>query len=382
MTQVQFGGETAAGFEPVAEVFRANFQRDDDHREVGAALAVYRHGRRVVHLWGGVREPGGEAWTADTLVNVWSATKGLMAVVMARLVERGLIDYEAPVARYWPAFAAAGKSEIRVIDVLAHRSGLNGFREPTTIEEFPDWALLTGRLATQAPFWPPGREASYHAMTHGFLAGEIAQRVTGLAPRELFRAELGATLGADVHLGLPPSERHRLAPIVEPAQWTTSPAGEVDPIARPATVNPAPRPDWANREDWRGAQVPAANGHATADGLARVYGALANDGRLDGPSFLAPATIAELGRGRTNGHDHMLGVRIWGAGVSLNATGTWGPNPLTFGHSGWGGAFGCADPGAGVGIGYVMNRMGGKVAEDPRAAALCAAVHACLDRLG
>jgi len=382
MTQIAFGGETAAGFEPVAEVFRANFTRDDDYREIGAALSVYWRGRRVAHLWGGEREAGGPAWTPDTLVNIWSATKGLMATVMARLVERGLVDYEAPVARYWPEFARAGKDDIRVIDLLTHRSGLNGFRAPTTIEEFADWDLLAGRLAEQPPFWPPRAYASYHAMTHGFLAGEVARRVTGQTPRELFRTLLAEPLGADVHLGLPPGERHRLAPIVEPARWSTTPGAGVDPVAEPATINPAPRPDWANREDWRGGQVPAANGHASADGLARVYAALANGGELDGARLLSPGTIAEMARGRTDGEDRMLGVRVWAAGMSLNATGTWGPNPETFGHSGWGGAFGCADPRTGLGIGYVMNRMGGKVAEDPRASALCAAIHACAARLG
>jgi CubicO group peptidase (beta-lactamase class C family) len=382
MTDIRFEGETAAGFEPVAEAFRANFRRQDDYRETGAALAVYWRGRRVVHLWGGEREPDGAGWTSDTLVNVWSATKGLMAAVMARLVERGLVDYEAPVARYWPQFAENGKADIRVIDVLSHRSGLNGFRAPTTIEEFPDWELLTTRLAAQAPFWPPRSHASYHAMTYGFLAGEIARRVTGRSPRELFRTELALPLTADVHLGLPDDARGRAAPIIEPAQWSTSPAGAPDPIAEPAAVNPAPRPDWANREDWRAAQVPAANGHASADGLARVYGALANDGELDGVRFLSPATIAAMSAARTEGPDHMLGPRRWAAGMSLNASGGWGPNPDAFGHAGWGGAFGCADPRARVGIGYVMNRMGGKVAEDPRAAALCAAVHACLARLG
>ncbi|PZQ63440.1 MAG: hypothetical protein DI570_09045 [Phenylobacterium zucineum] len=381
MTDIAFGGGAAPGFEPVAEAFRANFTRDDDYREIGAALAVYWRGERVVHLWGGQRAPGGAPWTPDTLVNIWSATKGLTAVLMARLVDRGLVDYEAPVARYWPEFAQAGKSDIRVIDLLTHQSGLNGFHEPTTIEQFADWDLLTGRLAAQAPLWPPRAHASYHAMTFGFLAGEVARRVTGLSPRDLFRSELAAPLAADVNLGLPADARERLAPIVEPAHWSTTPGGSADPIAEPATINPAPRPDWANREDWRGGQVPAANGHATADGLARIYAALAQGGELEGVRLLSPAAVAELARPRTDGQDRMLGVRVWGAGVSLNASGSWGPNPATFGHSGWGGAFGCADPRAQVGIGYVMNRMGGKVAEDPRAAALCAAVHDCLGRL-
>lgn len=377
MSDVSFGGETAAGFEPVAEAFRANFIRSDAYREMGASFSVYWRGRQVVRLWGGLRKAGGEAWTPDTLVNIWSATKGLTAVLMARLMDRGLIDYEAPVATYWPEFAAAGKADIRVIDLLDHQSGLNGFLAPTTIEEFADWDLLAARLAAQPPLWPPRSHSAYHAMTFGFLAGEVARRVTGLSPRDLFRRELAEPLGADLFLGAPTDVLDRVAPIVEPDAWSTT-SGAVDAIAEPATVNPGPRPEWANRVDWRAGQVPAANGHATADGLARVYASLAEGGELDGVRLLSADAIAVMVRPRNDGHDHMLGERVWAAGMALNATGSWGPNPAAFGHSGWGGAFGCADRQNRLAFGYVMNRMGGKVAEDPRARALCTAVYACL----
>ncbi len=377
MSKVQVRGETAATFARVADAFEMNFHRDDDYEEVGAALCVYMEGEQVVNLWGGLRAPEGPAWTDDTLVNVWSTTKGLTAVLMARLVERGLIDYEAPIIRYWPEFGQAGKDAIRVIDILSHQSGLNGFLSPTTIGDFADWDLLTSRLAEQPPFWAPGSHASYHAMTYGFLAGEVARRVTGLTPRELFQVELAHPLGADLYLGIPQGERGRLAPIIEPATWSATP-GVVDVVAEPATVNPAPRPDWANREDWRDGQVPAANGHASADGLARVYGALANDGVLGEIRLLSKETISDLRKPRWQTGDRMLGPRAWAAGMALNVTGIWGPNPATFGHSGWGGSFGCADPDARIGIGYVMNRMSGKVADDPRAQALCSAIFKCL----
>lgn len=371
-------GQCDPAFSAVGEAFHANFYREDDYRDVGAALCVYWRGRKVVNLWGGLADQAtSRPWREDTLVNIWSATKGLTAVVIARLVERGLLSYEDKVADHWPEFAQAGKADIRVGDLLSHQSGLNGFLEPTTIEEFADWDLLTRRLAEQPPFWAPGQFTAYHAMTYGFLVGEVARRVTGLTPRELFRSELAQALGADVHLGLPPHEASRVATTISPDVWSTTP-GAVDVIAEPATTNPAPRPDWANRQDWRDGQVPAANGHASAAGLAKIYAALANGGSLDGIDLLSPATIEAMRVVRSRRDDRMLGPRLWAAGMVLNRGASYGPNPNAYGHSGWGGSFGCADPDAGVGIGYVLNRMGSKVADDPRALQICQAVFECV----
>jgi len=376
------GGTCDPAFQPVVEAFASNFARHDDYADVGAGLAVYWRGRRVVHIWGGLADTGsGRPWASDTLANVWSTTKGLTAIAFARLVERGLVGYEDRVADHWPEFAQAGKDDIRVIDLLSHSSGLNGFAEPTTIEDFADWDLVTGRLARQAPFWPPRAFSAYHAMTYGFLVGEVARRVTGLAPRDLFQRELAAPMSAQVFLGLPADAAERLAPTITPATWSTTP-GLVDPAAEPATVNPAPRPDWANRADWRAGQVPAANGHASADGLARLYGALANGGAMDGRVLLSPAAIAAMCEARGDGEDRMLGPRRWAAGVVLNRGQAFGPNPRAFGHSGWGGSFGCADPDAEIGVGYVLNRMGSKVVDDPRGETICRAVFDCAGRLG
>lgn len=367
-------GQCAPAFAAVKDAFRANFQRDDDYCDVGAALCVYWRGRKVVNLWGGLADQAtSRPWREDTLVNIWSATKGLTAVVIARLVERGLLSYEDRVADHWPEFAQAGKADIKVGDLLSHQSGLNGFLKPTTIEEFADWDLVTRRLAEQPPFWTPGEFTSYHAMTYGFLVGEVARRVTGQTPRDLFRSELTETLGADVHLGLPAHDASRVATSIGPDVWSTT-AGAVDAIAEPATTNPAPRPDWANRQDWRDGQVPAANGHASAAGLAKIYGALANGGSIDGKDLLSPATIEAMRVVRSRRDDRMLGPRLWAAGMVLNRGQSFGPNPDAYGHSGWGGSFGCADPGAGVGIGYVLNRMGSQVAGDPRALQICQAV--------
>lgn len=373
-------GGCEAGFEDVVKAFGAGFGRTDERRDIGAALTVYLHGKRVVNVMGGFADPTAfRPWKEDTLVNVWSTTKGLMAVAIARLVEAGLLQYDDCVAKYWPEFAAAGKKDITIADVLSHQAGLNGFRERTTIEDFADWELVTDRLARQEPFWRPRAHTSYHAMTFGFLAGEIARRVTGLSPRNLIREELADIVNADVHIGLPPERAANSARIVGPDAWSISATD--DPVAAPASTNPAPRPDWANREDWRGAEVPAANGHATADGVARIYGALANGGHLGDALLLSPAGIAALTEVRSNRDDRMLGPRQWAAGVILNSNGNFGPNPKAFGHTGWGGSLGCADPDAGIGIGFVMNRMEIRRGGDLRTQAICRAVYQCLDRL-
>lgn len=370
-------GFLAPGYERVRDAFQANFMQPDGEADIGAGLAVYRHGEIIVDLVGGFRDAAKTMpWTHDTVANIWSSTKGVTAIAFARLVDRGLVRYEDRVAAYWPEFAAAGKEQVTVGELVSHQAGLNGFRMPTTVEDFGDWDLVTGRLAEQAPFWPPGEDTSYHAMTYGFLVGEVARRITGLDPRALIEREVAAPLGADIQIGLRTSDVGRVADLVPFDNAGTPPTP--DPIAAPAMTNPIVRQDWANRASWRAAQVPAANGHASAQGLARLYGAVSNSGSLDGALYLNPTTIDVLRAPRSTRRDHFLGERTWGAGVSLNMSGAWGPDPATFGHTGWGGSFGCANIERGIGIGYVMNRMGGQIALDPRAVRLCTAIFDCV----
>lgn len=373
-------GQVAPGFEPVRDRFAANFERDDAYQEVGASLAVYQGEDLVVDLWAGTRDAAGQIpWTPDTLVNVWSTTKGVTAIALAVLVDQGLIDYAAPVSRYWPAFAQRGKGEITVSQLLSHQAGLPGFEAETPLSDFYDWTVVTARLASQAPLWPPGTRNSYHAMTYGFLAGELIRRVSGRSVGQFLAESVAGPLGADIHIGLAETEEDRVAPLLAPRIQAPFDLAAMAPEAAAAVTNPAMIPTLPNDRAWRAAEVPAGNGHASARGLARLYGAMANGGALGGVRLMRPETVAALSEMQTDRVDILLGVAPhWGRGVTRNPIGLYGPNPGAFGHSGWGGSFGCADTDARLAIGYVLNQMGDAVVGDVRATGLCHAVYACL----
>lgn len=370
-------GTTDPAFARVREVFEAHFRPDAPVQEIGAAVSVYARGRCVVDLWGGVRSTATqEPWTADTLVNVWSTTKGVMAIAVAQLAAAGKLEYGAPVARYWPEFAAAGKADVTVEQALSHQAGLNGFAEPTTLEDFGDWALVTGRLAAQAPAWPPGTKNSYHAMTYGFLAGEIARRVSGLTPRELIAQAVAGTVSADFQIGALEADWVRIAPLVPPPPPAAdAPTPAFDPLAVAGVINPQLKGDDANRPEWRRAQVPAGNGHATARALATIYAGL-------GRSLLSPEGVAALTAIRTDRDDLLLGPGAWAAGMMINRGGLFGPGARAYGHCGWGGSYGYADPDLDVAVGYTLNRMNAGVLQDPRGMALAAAIAECAGRAG
>ena len=376
------GGFAAPGFDPVRDVFIANFARDDGDSEIGAAVAVYHRGRCVVDLWGGHADAARtRPWARDTLINVWSATKGVVALAVAMLVDQGRLRYEDKVAHHWPEFAEGGKSEITVAQMLSHQAGLNGFVAPTTIADFQDFDLMAARIAAQVPFWPPGSAASYHAVTYGILAGELVRRVSGQDVGGFVRDAIARPLGAEFHLGLPAGLEWRVAEIVGP-DMAAGATMELAEIPARAVTNPRLTPQAPNDRAWRAAQMPALNGQAAAQGLGRIYGALADGGALDGVSIISPAAIEQLRAPRHPGPDLMLGPRQWAAGMSFDVAPVLGPHKETFGHTGWGGAFGCANVERRVGIGYVMNRMGGRVIGNLRGAGLCAAVFACVDGLG
>lgn len=357
------------GFEPLRDRFAAHFERDDEFRELGAALVVYEAGEKVVDLHGGYADEAcTRAWTPRTLTHIWSASKGVMAVAIAQLVDAGELDYALPVARWWPEFAQAGKSAITLDQVVSHRAGLNGFTEPTSVTDLYDWELITHRLARQAPLWRPGSTASYHGMSYGWLTGELIRRVTGLTPRDYIQRHIAQPLGSDLWLGVPSGREEDVADIVPP-QADQHPVA-LNAIAAGPTRNPTPDARTANLAAWRAAQLPAVNVHASADGLARLYGALANAGRIDGVQLLSPSAIAGMTRPRGEPRDEMLGERQWAGGVALNRGGLYGQGANAFGHSGWGGSFGFADPDSARGVAYIVNRMGSALNGDPRARAL------------
>jgi CubicO group peptidase (beta-lactamase class C family) len=374
------GGHAAPGFEAVREQFAANFERDDPYREVGASLAVYHRGRLVVDLWGGWRnEAKTVPWTPDTLANIWSSTKGVTAIAVAQLVDRGALDYDAPVVRTWPQFAQNGKAAITVSQLMSHQAGLPGFAEPTPLEDFYDWETVTARLAAQAPMWEAGTKNSYHAMTFGFLAGELVRRASGRSIGRYVAEELAGPLGADLFIGLPQAEEHRVSPLIAPRIAAPFDLEQMPPEAAIAVTNPVMAPTLCNDRAWRAAEVPAGNGQASARGLARLYAAMAGGGSVDGVRLMSRAGVEAMIAVQTERVDVMLGAApFWGRGVTRNPLGVYGPRPRAFGHSGWGGSFGCADLEAEVAIGYVMNQMGEKVVGDPRSMGLCEAVYGCL----
>jgi len=367
----------APGFERVRDLFHAQFGRDEDVPAVGASLAAYRHGELILSLSGGHRDLERRVpWTPDTLVNIWSATKGVTGIAMGLLVDRGLVRYDAPVAAYWPEFAQNGKAQITVSQLMSHQAGLPGFAEPTALEDFYDWDLVTRRLASQAPMWPPGTANSYHAMTVGFMAGEIIRRVSGRPIGVFIAQELAEPLSIDVYVGLPEALEDRVAPLIAPPS-----GGEVSLEGAPkeavaAMTNPVMSPTLPNSRAWRAAQIPAGNGHATALALAKLYGALAHGGEIDGVRLLSADTIAAMSATQTTRVDLLQGFApLWSNGFTGNPNGMYGPSKSAFGHPGWGGSFGSADPVTGVSVGYVINQMAEGIAGNPHATALCQAIH-------
>lgn len=370
-------GDVEPGFERVRDAFASNFAEEEGVRDLGAALSVYVGGKRVVRLFGGFKDlDHKQPWTPSTLVNIWSASKAVLAVALAQLVDAGKLDYGQRVADVWPEFAAEGKSSITLNQVLGHQAGLNGFAQPISPSDLFDWSLVTARLERQKPIWTPGTLTSYHGMTFGWLCGEVLRRVSGLEPRDYYRKHIAGPLRADLWLGCP-AERYKDVAFVEAPEPDRNPVVPSEIAAR-TLVNPVPDATIANTGEWRAAQVPAVNVHASAEGLGRVYAALANRGMLEDVRILSPAAVDSLRSMRSPGPDELLGPRRWAAGVALNCDGQFGPDPEAFGHVGWGGSVGCASVQSGVAIAYVVNRMGSRLNGDQRARRVCDAVFDCV----
>lgn len=383
-TTVAIDGWVATGYEALCDTFAANFRRDDDYREVGAALTVYHHGQTVVDIWAGHADRGRQQpWQSNTLINVYSSTKGILATALALLVERGSLNYQERVSRYWPEFAQAGKATITVAQLLSHQAGLSGFVEPTTIDDLYDWELCIDRLSRQAPSQAAGAGTCYHAMTWGFLAGELLRRISGQSAGSFVAEHLCKPLNAEVFIGLPDTCEPRVAEMIGPAQAPDLDNLDVPADAMMALTNPVLDPEVCNRRAWRAAEIPAANGQASARGLARIYALLAGGGSLDDITLLSPATLAQMLAIQSGATDKLLGFSgNWGMGVTFNQSGLLGPAARTFGHGGWGGSLGCANRENNIAIGYVCNRMGAELVGDPRATALCTAAFDAAKKTG
>ncbi|PBC11247.1 serine hydrolase domain-containing protein [Mesorhizobium sp. WSM3859] len=365
-------------FAGVRDAFAWCFAQDLEH---GGGVSVVTGGKTVVELWGGHADAARTLpWRRDTLINVWSCTKGVVALAIAMLVERGKLDYAAPVAHYWPEFAAGGKERITLDQVMSHRSGLNGLAVPMDEAGLLAWAPYTDALAAMAPLWEPGSRCVYHALSYGHLAGEVLRRVDGRSVGRFVAEEIAGPLGADFHVGLAEPEDARAAEMIEgpkTSDWVEFVRASPFPHA---CDNPAPRALAPNDRAWRAAEVPGGNGQSTAHALARIYGMMAAGGTFEGKRLIGRAAIEEAAWPRFRGMDDSFALpTAFAAGYQIEDPVYGGrASPQTFGHTGWGGAIGFADPGAGVGFGYVTNRMLGFDDVDPRRKALIDAVYGAL----
>jgi len=381
---VEVHGECDPWFELVREVFEDSFARG---LERGAAVSVVVDGRSVVDLWGGIasardRRP----WQRDTLVNVYSAGKGIAALCLHRLADRGKLELEAPVSSYWPQFAARDKRDITIEQLLAHGAGLAAIEVPLPHEALYDHATIVAALEGQPPLWQPGDGHGYHAQTFGFLVAELVARVAGCSIGQYVRDELAGPLDADFHFGVRPELDPRIAEVTRPL-GAAAPAGqpdlaavfrdEPDSLTTRAFCNPVPNRGAANTRRWRAAEIPGSNGHGNARGLASIYGAAAADTGL-----LSGAALTRCGRGPGASEDRVLRMKTRFAGGFMlsqpEGPGHFSDSPGAFGHPGMGGSLGFADPAAGLGFGYTMNLAGASILVGERPAKLAKAVYACL----
>jgi CubicO group peptidase (beta-lactamase class C family) len=371
---VEISGFAPARFSQVKDAFAASFAAGE---ELGARFTLVERGEVVLDLWGGFADrKRTRPFDETTLTTIFSTTKAVAALMTARLVDRGKLDYGQTVASVWPEFAQAGKADVTIEQAISHQAGLPGFPEPMEPVEWFDWDHICAKLAAMAPLWPPGKASGYHPITVGYISGEIFRRVDGRSMGQALREDLSIPFGLDLWIGLPAAEHGRVAELQRPSALPDF--GEINAATRAAFLEPWSAAAGRSQAEWRALEIPSTNGHATAEALARVMGALANDGWLDGDEILSPALIGEMARQRIFGQDLVLPfVMGWGAGVMRNAPNfPWGPGTETFGHSGWGGSCAFADPQRKLGGAYVMNKQSTQLMGDLRPKRLIEAAYA------
>ena len=362
---VELNGSCAPGFEPVREAFAQNFA---EGLELGASVAITRDGEPVVDLWAGDADSKGTPWEKNTIVNVYSTTKTMAATCVLMLADRGEVDLYAPVANYWPEFAQNGKENVLVAHVMSHSAGLSGFEKPIP-ENLYDWDDIVGRLAAQAPWWEPGTKSGYHAVTQGFLQGEIVRRVTGRSIGTFFREEIAEPLGADFHIGLDPRHDDRVGEMIPPVMKLGSGLKQDSIAARSLTSAPLTGTEPQTRE-WRAAEIPAAGGIGNARSVARVHSALACGGTVDGVTLMSEAGVERALDEQTRGKDMVMQTEfVFGMGFGLtDASFPISPNKRAFFWGGWGGSLAVIDLDARMSVAFVMNRMEANLMGDPRGA--------------
>lgn len=372
-------GDCDPRFEAVWSAFVDNFA---ERGELGAAVCVVVDDVIVVDLVGGWADGArSRPWTADTIADFYSVGKGLLSLLLLRLVDTGAVDLDDPIAAVWPEFASRGKDGTTLRHALTHRAGVPAIRRHLTDDDLFDWDVMTGALAATEPWWPPGEQLAYHVNTFGHLVGELVRRIGGVMPGDAL-SDLAGLLGADVHFGVPEDQQDRCAETVWDPAFSV-PAFDLDRLEgiqllhALAHFNP---PGYSsvgvmNTSRWRSSQIGSTSGHGSAQGIARVYAALLDDGRL-----LSGPLIEEATRVQATGHCPILDDDLsYGLGFATTTTRRpLGPNPGAFGHFGTGGSLGFADPVDRVAFGYVMNHVIPRW-QSTRNRALIDAVYASLD---
>jgi CubicO group peptidase (beta-lactamase class C family) len=368
-------GRCDGRYERVRDAFEANFT---DRGDVGASFALTLEGEFVVDLWGGHQDAArSRPWQEDTIINVYSTTKTMTFLCALMLADRGALDLSAPVASYWPEFAAHGKEGVLVKQLLGHSAGLPGFSRPFDAEDLYDWDMCCADLAGQSPWWEPGTQSGYHAITQGYLIGEVIRRITGKTIGAFFSEEIAAPLGADFHIGVDPADFARVADLLPAME--TAPILEMDleSITGRVFAGLDITPETTGSAGWRQAEIPAANGHGNARSVVRAQTALANGGKAFGVELLSRAGAARALEPQTDGLDAVLGLPIrfaMGYALPTDAVPV-SPNANTLWWGGAGGSTIAVDTDAHLCFSYVMNQMDNYIVGDPRGASLAAAVY-------
>jgi CubicO group peptidase (beta-lactamase class C family) len=370
--------------EPRFEAVRgALAQYLDSGEELGASLVVDIDGDLVVDMWGGFCDQARTVpWTERTITNVWSSTKPVTSLAALMLADRGELDVDAPVARYWPEFAAGGKEGVLVRHLMSHSSGVSGLEQPAVVEDLYDWPTATSRMAAQAPWWEPGTASGYHALNYGHLVGEVVRRVSGKPLKQFVAEEIAGPLGADFQIGAAESDWGRIAGVVPPPPLPLNfDALGPDSLTVKTLTGPFIEADAANTPGWRRADLGAVNGHGNARSVARVMSVVARGGQAGGVRLLHPATIEKIFTEQVNGIDLVLGVPLRfgiGYGLPVPELLPWIPDEKICYWGGWGGSMIIMDTGRRMTISYMMNKMGPGIIGSERSAAYGQAIYEAL----
>jgi CubicO group peptidase (beta-lactamase class C family) len=377
----ELSGSCDERFGAVRDALQRNI---DSGEEVGASLVLDLDGEIAIDLWGGFRdEARTDPWTRDTITNVWSTTKTVTSLAALMLVERGQLDVDAPVAAYWPEFAANSKQDVLVRHLLSHSSGVSGLDQPAAVPDLYDWDKSTARFAAQAPWWAPGTASGYHALNFGHLIGEVVRRVTGTSLRQFVADEIAGPLGADFQIGAAESDWSRISDVIPPPPLPFDLAAlGPDNLAVKTFTGPAVNAADANTPGWRQADIGAANGHGNARSVARILSVISRGGEVDGVRLLSPETIDLIFREQTNGTDLVLGVPLRfgiGYGLPVPATLPWIADEKICFWGGWGGSMIVMDIGRKMTISYMMNKMAPGIIGSPRSEQYGQAIYAALE---